>query len=404
MVTAAAPYASLSRARFDEAIELARKGIVTGRGRRGAHLHLDGVNGVVRPRRSAGLAALLGAGAIPELGEYRVVLDPDNVTVGSVHEDFAIEAAAGDIFLLGTHSWRVLKVETGTVRVADAQGMPPTTPFWLGEAPARTEELSAQVSALRALVEALPRRERRRRRARRGARRGGRRRRRRGDGRRLPRGRPARARRAADDGPARGRALLRRQRGRPAGRARPARRADQPRARPRAAQALLRDVRLRAAGRRQRRRGHDRARAAPLLPAHRRREDGAAGQGARDPHPGGAPAADARGAVALERRARARDAEGDDGGPAPDPPPAHGGRRPHGRDVAVARGLPGERARRADPDPGPPARPPDRRRRALRAARRRRASRRCSSRIAVGRGRGRARRVRRSPRCSPTGS
>jgi ATP-dependent Lhr-like helicase len=153
MFTAAAPYASLSRARFDEAVELAAKGIVTGRGRRGAHLHLDGVNGVVRPRRSAGLAALLGAGAIPETGEYRVVLDPDDVTVGSVHEDFAIEAAAGDIFLLGTHSWRVLKVEIGTVRVADAQGLPPTTPFWLGEAPARTAELSAQVSSLRALAE-----------------------------------------------------------------------------------------------------------------------------------------------------------------------------------------------------------------------------------------------------------
>ena len=153
MVTAAAPFASLSRERFDEAIELASKGIVTGRGRRGAHLHLDAVNGVVRPRRSAGLAALLGAGAIPELGEYRVVLDPDNVTVGSVHEDFAIEASVGDIFLLGTHSWRVLKVETGTVRVGDAQGLAPTTPFWLGEAPARSVELSLQVSALRALVE-----------------------------------------------------------------------------------------------------------------------------------------------------------------------------------------------------------------------------------------------------------
>jgi ATP-dependent Lhr-like helicase len=153
MTVAAAPYASLDRARFDEAVELAAKGVVTGRGRRGAHLHLDGVNGIVRPRRGAGLAALLGAGAIPELGEYRVVLDPDEVTVGSVHEDFAIEAAAGDVFLLGTHSWRVLKVETGTVRVADAQGMPPTTPFWLGEAPARTVELSEQVSSLRSLVE-----------------------------------------------------------------------------------------------------------------------------------------------------------------------------------------------------------------------------------------------------------
>ena len=153
MMTGATPYASITRERFDEALVLASNGIVTGRGRRGAHLHLDTINGVVRPRRGAGLAALLGAGAIPELGEYRVVLDPDNLTVGSVHEDFAIEAAVGDIFLLGTHPWRVLKVETGTVRVADASGLPPTTPFWLGEAPARTVELSEQVSALRETVE-----------------------------------------------------------------------------------------------------------------------------------------------------------------------------------------------------------------------------------------------------------
>ena len=146
------------------------------------------VNGVVRPRRSAGLAALLGAGAIPELGEYRVMLDPDNVTVGSVHEDFAVEAAAGDIFLLGTHSWRVLKVETGTVRVADAQGLPPTTPFWLGEAPARTEELSAAGLPAAGARRGTLDRARRRRRARGGARVRGRRRRRRRDRRRLPGG------------------------------------------------------------------------------------------------------------------------------------------------------------------------------------------------------------------------
>ena len=110
------------------------------------------VNGRLRARRGARLAALTGGGAIPETGDYRVVLDPDGVTVGSVHEDFAVEATAGDIFLLGTHSWRVAKVEVGTVRVHDAGDLPPTIPFWLGEAPARTAELSEAVSDLRAVL------------------------------------------------------------------------------------------------------------------------------------------------------------------------------------------------------------------------------------------------------------
>jgi ATP-dependent Lhr-like helicase len=153
LVRRAAPYAELSRQDFDEVVDLVSWGIRTGRGRRGAHLHHDAVNGRLRARRGARLAALTSGGAIPETGDYRVVLDPDGVTVGSVHEDFAVEATQGDIFLLGTHSWRVVKVETGTVRVHDARDMPPTIPFWLGEAPARTAELSAEVGALRALLE-----------------------------------------------------------------------------------------------------------------------------------------------------------------------------------------------------------------------------------------------------------
>jgi ATP-dependent helicase Lhr and Lhr-like helicase len=153
LVRRAAPYAELSRHHFDEVVDLVSWGIRTGRGRRGAHLHHDAVNGRLRARRGARLAALTSGGAIPETGDYRVVLDPDGVTVGSVHEDFAVEATQGDIFLLGTHSWRVVKVETGTVRVHDARDMPPTIPFWLGEAPARTAELSAEVGALRALLE-----------------------------------------------------------------------------------------------------------------------------------------------------------------------------------------------------------------------------------------------------------
>ena len=155
LVRGAAPYADLSRQSFDEVVELVSWGIQTGRGRRGAHLHHDAVNGRLRARRGARLAALTSGGAIPETGDYRVVLDPDGVTVGSVHEDFAVEATAGDIFLLGTHSWRVVKVETGTVRVHDAGDLPPTIPFWLGEAPARTAELSQEVGDLRAELEPL---------------------------------------------------------------------------------------------------------------------------------------------------------------------------------------------------------------------------------------------------------
>jgi ATP-dependent Lhr-like helicase len=155
LVRRAGPYTGLTRQSFDEVVELMSWGIQTGRGRRGAHLHHDAVNGRLRARRGARLAALTSGGAIPETGDYRVVLDPDGVTVGSVHEDFAVEATAGDIFLLGTHSWRVIKVETGTVRVSDAGDLPPTIPFWLGEAPARTAELSMEVGWLRAELEPL---------------------------------------------------------------------------------------------------------------------------------------------------------------------------------------------------------------------------------------------------------
>src|SRR5580704_3661196 len=155
LVRHSAPYAAVERRDFDDVVSLVSWGIETGRGRRGAHLHHDAVNGRLRARRGARLAALTGGGAIPETGDYRVVLDPEGITVGSVHEDFAVEATAGDIFLLGTHSWRVVKVETGTVRVLDAGDLPPTIPFWLGEAPARTAELSEEVGWLRSELEPL---------------------------------------------------------------------------------------------------------------------------------------------------------------------------------------------------------------------------------------------------------
>jgi ATP-dependent Lhr-like helicase len=153
LVRRAAPYVDLARDRYDEVVTLVSEGIQTGRGRRGAYLHHDGVNGLLRGRKGARLAAATSGGAIPETGDYRVVADPDDTFVGTVNEDWAVESSAGDIFLLGSHSWQIRRVESGVVRVRDAGDKPPTVPFWLGEAPARTAELSQEVSALRARID-----------------------------------------------------------------------------------------------------------------------------------------------------------------------------------------------------------------------------------------------------------
>ena len=153
LVRRAAPYRDLTREQFDEVVDLVSEGIETGRGRRGAYLHHDAINGELRGRKGARLAAATSGGAIPETGDYRVVADPDDTFVGTVNEDWAVESMAGDIFLLGSHSWQIRRVEPGVVRVRDAGDTPPTVPFWLGEAPARTAELSEEVSALRGRVD-----------------------------------------------------------------------------------------------------------------------------------------------------------------------------------------------------------------------------------------------------------
>ncbi|HYV60255.1 MAG TPA: DEAD/DEAH box helicase, partial [Acidimicrobiia bacterium] len=155
LVRRAAPYAELSRAEFDEVVDLVAGGIETGRGRRGAYVHHDAINGELRGRKGARIAAATSGGAIPETGDYRVVAEPDDTFVGTVNEDWAVESMAGDVFLLGTHSWQIRRIEPGVVRVRDAAGALPTIPFWLGEAPARTVELSAEVSALRRRVDEL---------------------------------------------------------------------------------------------------------------------------------------------------------------------------------------------------------------------------------------------------------
>ena len=153
LVCRATPYRSLVRGDFDAVVTLVSDGVVTGRGRRGAYVHRDGIHGRLRARRGARLTATTSGGAIPELADYRVVLEPEETFVGTVNEDWAIETMAGDAFLLGSHTWRVRRVEAGTVRVVDAAGASPTVPFWLGEAPARTNELSEAVSALRVETE-----------------------------------------------------------------------------------------------------------------------------------------------------------------------------------------------------------------------------------------------------------
>jgi ATP-dependent Lhr-like helicase len=146
------PYHDLTRAEFDAVLHMLSEGYATRRGRRSAYLHRDAVNRRVRGRKGARLTALTNGGAIPDNADYRVVLTPTDTFIGTLNEDFAIESQAGDIFQLGNASYRILKVESGVVRVEDARGAPPSIPFWIGEAPARTDELSSAVARLRGAV------------------------------------------------------------------------------------------------------------------------------------------------------------------------------------------------------------------------------------------------------------
>src|SRR5262245_62205994 len=128
--------------------------MATLRGQRSAHLHWDRVNGRLRARRGARLVAITSGGAIPDTADYQVIEEPRGLLVGKVNEDFAVESMRGDIFLLGNKSWQILRVESGRMRVSDAGTAPPTIPFWMGEAPSRTRELSLAVGRLREEVAA----------------------------------------------------------------------------------------------------------------------------------------------------------------------------------------------------------------------------------------------------------
>jgi ATP-dependent Lhr-like helicase len=149
LITRAWPYRELVRSDFDAVVSMVADGFATPRGRRAALVHRDEVNRVLRGRRGSRLLSLTSGGAIPEVADYRVLLEPEDTFIGTLNEDFAIESLAGDIFQLGNASWQITQVVSGTVRVRDAHGAPPTIPFWLGEAPARSDELSLAVTQLR---------------------------------------------------------------------------------------------------------------------------------------------------------------------------------------------------------------------------------------------------------------
>ncbi|MBK8957173.1 MAG: DEAD/DEAH box helicase [Proteobacteria bacterium] len=149
MYRATWPYRELSREEFDTVLRMLADGFSFGHGRRSAYLHLDDVNGRVSARRGAKLTAVTCGGAIPDNADYDVIAEPQGERVGTVNEDFAIESLPGNIFQLGNTSWRVLRVEAAGLRVEDARGEPPNMPFWLGEAPARSAELSQAVARLR---------------------------------------------------------------------------------------------------------------------------------------------------------------------------------------------------------------------------------------------------------------
>ena len=149
LVRRAYPYARLERTDYADVVRMVAEGFTTRRGTRAAWIHRDAVHRKLRGTAGGRLTAVTSGGTIPDTADYAVVLEPQNHTIGSVNEDFAVESVGGDIFQLGNTSYRILRVERDRVRVEDAQGAPPNIPFWLGEAPGRSDALSLGVSRLR---------------------------------------------------------------------------------------------------------------------------------------------------------------------------------------------------------------------------------------------------------------
>src|SRR6185436_14653387 len=149
LIRRAWPYRDLTREEYDAVVNMLAEGFSTRRGRSRAYVHYDAVNHTLRDRKGLRITAITCGGTIPDTADYSVVLEPEQQIIGTVNEDFAVESMAGDVFQLGNVSYRIRRVEAGKVRVEDAHGLPPSIPFWLGEAPARTAEVSWSVSRLR---------------------------------------------------------------------------------------------------------------------------------------------------------------------------------------------------------------------------------------------------------------
>lgn len=154
LVRHAMPYASIDRTQYDAVLRMLAEGYTSRRGVRGAYVHRDVVAHSLRGRRGGRLTAVTSGGAIPDNADFAVLLEPQGLQIGTVNEDFAVESLAGDVFQLGNASYKILRVEGGRVRVEDAHGQPPNIPFWLGEAPGRSNELSAAIARLHAQVDA----------------------------------------------------------------------------------------------------------------------------------------------------------------------------------------------------------------------------------------------------------
>ncbi len=155
LVRRASPYAQLERGRYDDVLHMLTAGYTSRQGVRGSYLHRDTVSGTLRGRRGGKMTAVMSGGTIPDNADYTVLLEPQGQNIGTVHEDFAVESLAGDVFQLGNTSYRIQRIEAGKVRVEDAHGAAPNIPFWIGEAPGRTDELSIGVARLRGEIDGL---------------------------------------------------------------------------------------------------------------------------------------------------------------------------------------------------------------------------------------------------------
>jgi Lhr-like helicase len=348
------PYRALEEDKYREVIEMLARGYATRRGRRAALIHYDSLDRKLRPRKGSRMNAIMNGGAIPEVFDFRVILEPEGHFVGTINEDFAIESLPGDVFQLGNTSWRILRIGGGTVRVADARGQPPSMPFWLGEAPARSTEMSAAVSRLRKAVDGqlpdveaairLLERDYLLSRPRRSS---------------SPTTwtRPSACSASCHDGHDRARALLRRVR-RHATRAPCAlRQPHQPRLGPRAAQEILPGLQLRAAGRGDRGGTDPVAQHGALVPARGGVPLPPSRHRAGDPHAGDPAEPDLRDALALELDSRPRRPAQPRRGARAEPVAAHvqRGRAPGG--LSRRGGVPGQpagRARDSRPSAGEP--------------------------------------------------